>query len=135
MGIPHVQVMLLLIKYQLGTIPFSGNPKDGVVNENSLNQETKQQEKEGEKIPTKLGPINEEVVLTSSPISMLESLPCASPMKVNAHDGEGKKVAKKEKMVADGSKVSDNTFKMEIDSLKSFKKRKSQWLKHFQKEF
>ena len=56
-------------------------------------------------------------------------------MKVNAHDGEGKKVAKKEKMVADGSKVSDNTFKMEIDSLKSFKKRKSQWLKHFQKEF
>ena len=127
-----MQVMFLFIKYLLGTIPSSGNPKDEVVNENSLNQGTQQQEKEGEKIPTKLSPINE-VVLTSNPISMSESLPCVSPMKMNPHGGEDKKVAKKENMVADGSKASDNTFKMEIDSLNSSKKRKSQWLKLFQK--
>ena len=64
---------------------------------------------------------------------MSESLPCVSPMKMNPHGGEDKKVGKKENMVADGSKASDNTFKMEIDSLNSSKKRKSQWLKLFQK--
>ena len=98
----------------LGTIPPGGNPKDGVVNRNKLNQETQQQEK-GHKNPSKLSPINEKVVHTLNPSFMFESLPCDSLMEMDPYGGEGKEAPVKDKMVAKGSKASDNASKMEAN--------------------
>ena len=76
-------------------------------------------------------------MLTSSLISMSEPLSRDSPMEMNPNGEEGKEVVDKEKLVPKDFEATTNVINMEIDGSILFlgKKRKSRWLKLFQKKY
>ena len=99
----------------LGDIPFGSNPKDGVSDDKSLNQNIQMQEKEGENLPNKLSATTKETLLTSTHISMAGPLYSNSPMEMDLLGGENKEIVDKEKMVSNGSKAIDLAISMETD--------------------
>ena len=99
----------------LGDIPFGSNPKDGVSDDKSLNQNIQMQEKEGENLPNKLSASTKETLLTSTHISMADPLYSNSPMEMDLLGGENKEIVDKEKMVSNGSKAIDFAISMETD--------------------
>ena len=83
----------------MGTIPPGGNPKDGIVNENNLNQMTQLHEKKKVQkfLENSVQLIKKWCPLLALSSCRLESLPFDYPMEMDLHGAEGKKVAKKEK--------------------------------------
>ena len=99
----------------LGDIPFGSNPKDGVSDDKSLNQNIQMQEKEGGNLPNKLSASTKETLLTSSHISMVTPLYSDSPMEMDLLGGDDKKAVDKEKMVMEGFKATNIAVRMETN--------------------
>ena len=63
----------------------------------------------------KVSPTIVDVVLPSNTSPMSKSLPYEPPMEMDLHDGDGKKIAVKEKMLHEVYKASNFATKMETD--------------------